>query len=185
MPCQPTFSHSDCSTGKKAVCKLRKFSVTITSANADLNVDLHGPRVNAWCGQECQEYYFGVEREDVLQQKHLQGVIALMTTCALVVTRRLRDATGFNAPDTEGHTVISRELKGTGLHTFNGMCGYCSKDAGLLHFQSFSKGVTRADFDGGRELYVQYGSPEEMKNRVILISTNGFHRAAVYQKFKA
>ena len=38
----------------------------------------------------------------VLSQIHLQGVVVLTTTCAQVVTRRLRESVGFFEPDAAG-----------------------------------------------------------------------------------
>lgn len=133
---------------------------------------------------KCLRFYFGVERGGVLSQLHLQGAISLHVTSAGVVTRQLREAIGFNGQDGGGHTIMCRELKGTNLHTFVGMVGYCSKDVGLAHFTHFFAGVTQQDIDAGHELYIQFGSSEEMKNRVILNSSNILTRAAVFNKYK-
>lgn len=80
---------------------------------------------------------------------------------------------------------MCRELRGRGLHTFQGMVGYCSKDIGLIHWDTISKNVSQEDISTGSELYVHYGSPEDMKKRVVLNANNIFSRAATFQKYRS
>lgn len=170
---------------KQPVLNLRDLSITFTCDSSDVDVDKYLPLIKAYCDTRCVKYFFGVERGGVLQQKHFQGVVRVMVTAAQVFTKRFRTALYSNEADNVGHTILSRELKGTGLHTFQGMVGYCCDDSGLLHWNSISKDVTEEDTEAGKELYMHYGSSEEMKNCVILNSHNIFHRAAVFQKYRS
>ena len=50
--------------------------------------------------------------------------------------------------------VKTKEVKSaTGLHTWAGMLGYCTKDSGMPHYQSFRKNVSDDEVEVGAEQY--------------------------------
>lgn len=155
----------------------------ITASNQDLDIDKDEAPLEAWLKANCQKYYFAVERGGVLSQLHWQGVVRLVISCSQVLTKRLKEDVGFNSPDVVDHKVMSRELTGKGLHTWEGLIGYCSKDLGLMPCKVLQEGISDDDLKVGRELPVHYGASEEMKNRVVLTSHNIFTRAAMFHKF--
>lgn len=52
------------------------------------------------------------------------------------------DSRCYSHSCTTGLSILSRALKGKGVHTWIGMLGYCQKDKMMPHYQSFVKNVT-------------------------------------------
>jgi hypothetical protein len=114
---------------------------------------------------------------------HIQAAIRIYAKTASVATTRIKQALGWNAgadpPPPPGRVVMSRALRGQGLHTWHGMIGYCMKDHGQAHFVSFFKGVSQDDIDRGQHEYAKYGAGP-LKNRAVLTAQNLFHRTLIY-----
>ena len=78
--------------------------------------------------------------------------------------------------------VCTVDTTGHNLHTFLGMVGYCSKDAGKEHFRCIVKGVTKQDRLRGAALYLRMGASQIMKSKTELTPTNFIERALVFKQ---
>lgn len=75
------------------------------------------------------------------------------------------------------------ELKNTGIHTFIGMVGYCSKDRNEAWFTCVHKEVSEADVEQGAEEHILYGKANSSK-QLGLNHNNIMDRACLYGKYR-
>ena len=142
------------------------------------------PNKHAWLLRA----YFATEKGGTLQHLHLQGVVEAMVIGTDALRRHLKSALGWDdrrlPAELKGKTHICiRTLRNTGLHTWHGMLGYCSKDAEEVHFQQFMVGVSEEDLALGKEQYALHGNKDK-NNTVQLTPYTLIERAAQWAKVK-
>lgn len=159
-----------------------EFSLTISKRRTDVDAG-EIAKVQEWldAAVHCQDYVMGIERGGTLNHLHMQCLVRALTSSSKHFSREVRVMLGWHegALKTDG-SISAKSLSGKDMHTWVGMIGYCTKDAGRPDYQVFSKGVSTADFIMGRDRYAQFASVN--KNEVLLTPHNILERAHMYYK---
>ena len=107
---------------------------------------------------------------------HLQCVVVCGQLSTSNLSKHIRKQCGRPSRSGRMH-VCSRELRNTGIHTVEGMLGYCSKDEGLPHFQYMLQQSHRGP-EASRGCKVQAGrSSPEQKQEVHSVTRRVTHRS--------
>lgn len=131
----------------------------------------------------CQHACVSTERGDSEYHLHIQGVIRLRGTTAQSVKSNLvryvaARVDGFVAAE---HSVRCIQAKNQGMHTWEGLLGYCIKNEGRPGYSNWLKDVSPAELEKGRVEYLQHGAA--LKNRIALSPSNLLSRAFMFHTY--
>lgn len=158
----------------------RDLSVTMTRNGRD--VDVRGlDLLKEWTesNPSVLNSVISTERGANEDNLHFQAVFRTIGIAPKALNYRLRVVLGWE----EGYKIQVKTLKNTGLHCFDGMVGYTTKDYGLPHFKCCMKNITDDMVARGRRLYTQFGA-SSMKGRQELTPANIMLRAMTFYMFK-
>jgi hypothetical protein len=161
-----------------------QFSVTLVRLRGDVT-DGEVDRVRGWFIIHGTRWYLGVEHGSVEFRRHMQCVLETEEfASAISVNRALKHVLGWDG--IRNCRVCIKTLKQTGLHTFLGMVGYCSKDQYDNNpekpFVSFHSGLSNEEFKRARDQYLHWGKPN--KNRSELTPANLMDKATLFATVK-
>lgn len=128
--------------------------VTIISGGGDIDPSIL-TRLSDFINDMCIAGLFSLERGDTAYNLQAQGVVRIQACSAQTVTARLKKHLAeFVDPYLQ---VRTQTLAGTGIHTFTGMLGYCTKDRTKSWYQTVSQNVTDDEIAQGQVIHSQHG----------------------------
>ena len=157
----------------------KKFSVTIVDLDADISQDKHD-LFKRYVRQHTFKGMVARERGGKEGRLHLQCVVVCAQLSASNLSKHIRKQCGWPSRAGRMH-VCSRELRNTGIHTVEGMLGYCSKDEGLPHFQYMLHNLSEAQRQAGVARYRLVG-PNPNRQKKSITKNNFFQLLALFHQ---
>ncbi len=147
------------------------------------------PHMDRFLQDRCVSGTVSVERGHSQSNRHLQCIFKVLKSVFKTsrafgdsIRRWLQDRKGRNIKQGNELVRISGVNEDEGLHTYVGMRGYVTKDFGEPWFQCALKGVTQAEIDQGREIYVRHGAAH--KNEMLLRPEDMMPRVKMWWRYK-
>ena len=172
---------------RKTPGKWCEYSITVSRASGDITPE-EWEVVRKYFFDMFTHFFMAMERGDFEDQQHIQAVVQdgnRTFSGGQGVGAGLKRALGWGrgAGATAGGQVCIKCLTNSGLHTWHGMLGYCTKYEPIAkerdgELMSSRKGVTDDDIAQGKQLYLEWGRPN--KRTIELTPKNLMGRMEVY-----
>lgn len=157
--------------------------MTVTAGSQDL-ADGVLERLEEFLKEKCTAGMFSHERGGVCAHLHAQGIVRARCKGAKSMNAMLTQWLGWNeTKPSPGARIQCKALMNTGIHTWHGMLGYCSKDAGENHFRSVMHNVSEDDLAIGGDEYLKHGAGP-LKQRIGLDPNKIFDKALSFANMR-
>ncbi|MCO5571067.1 hypothetical protein L7F22_024798 [Adiantum nelumboides] len=144
--------------------RLMEVSVTVSLGGADIDVGLLLSIADFLTNETCASICV-VERGGMAFNLQFQMVVRIWSTSLVAVNKKVKEYLGWDKCKPPGSIVLCHALKQHGMHTFQGMVGYCLKDRDQPHFQNVVHNISTDDINQGIELHSLYGA-DALKNKL-------------------
>ena len=164
------------STPKKArknsaIPRRFEFSVTIVLKGEDIDAERVEPLLDDFIKKNTERAIVCFERGSVEEHLHVQACIE----------RALGYEKGSRPVNL---SICLRQLTGKGLHTVQGLVGYCRKAKDAVDFREITHKITDQDKAAGDLLFILHGKTETSKTKVALTGRNIISKMLVFLKYK-
>lgn len=162
----------------------RDVSITISLKKRNIQGDKVLERMENFFKFRCIQGIGSTEKGYNEDNLHFQGVARLVASSTRAVAEEIKKALGWTKNHTPaGMNVMCRGLTGIGLHTMDGMIGYCTKDEGAPHFRLISHNVSQEQIEVGKMEYIKHGKGD-LKGKVLLDMRNLYQKAHIFYERK-
>ncbi|MCO5580051.1 hypothetical protein L7F22_033917 [Adiantum nelumboides] len=148
--------------------RLYEVNVTASVGGDDINKGLI-MQMQQFLEKECVAGMCSLERGGIAFHLHLQMVARIMATSVIAISKKVNIYLGWDKNCPQGGNVLCRALQQKGMHTFEGMLGYCLKDAGKEHFENVGHNITPDMINTGVELYTFINIGKQREKDIINI----------------
>lgn len=138
-----------------------ELSLTVTVPGGDVEItDTYNAfkEFEQWVQHNTLAGYAGLERGPGVGHLHIQAVVRITHKDGRSVSASVRRAMRLSTRPVR-YSVMTKLLDGTGIHTFAGMIGYCSKDYGKPHYDHICFQCTDEELECAKLEYAVYGAP--------------------------
>jgi len=180
------------STGKTQ--KIRKnagiprrfeFSVTIVLKGEDIDAERVEPLLDDFIKTHTERAIVCFERGSVEEHLHVQACMVVITTTPQQFKLQIERALGYEKGSRPVNlSICLRQLTGKGLHTVQGLVGYCRKAKDAVDFREITHKITDQDKTAGDLLFILHGRTESSKTKVALTGRNIISKMLVFLKYK-
>jgi hypothetical protein len=162
----------------------RDVSITVSLKKRNIQGDKILERMENFFKFRCIQGIGSTEKGYNEDNLHFQGVARLVAKSTRAVAEEVKKALGWTKDHTPaGMNVMCRGLTGIGLHTIDGMIGYCTKDEGAPHFRLISHNVSQEQIETGKMEYIKHGKGD-LKGKVLLDMRNLYQKAHIFYERK-
>ncbi len=168
-----------------AIPRRFEFSVTIVLKGEDIDAERVEPLLDDFIKQHTERAIVCFERGDVEQHLHVQACMVVITTTPQQFKLQIERALGYEKGSRPVNlSICLRQLTGKGLHTVQGLVGYCRKAKDAVDFREITHHITDQDKAAGDLLFILHGKAETSKTKVSLTGRNIISKMLVFLKYK-
>ena len=162
-----------------------EFSVTIVLKGEDIDVDRVEPLLDDFIKKHTERAIVCFERGDVEKHLHVQACMVVITTTPQQFKLQIERALGYEKGSRPVNlSICLRQCTGKGLHTVQGLVGYCRKAKDAVDFREITHKITDQDKAAGDLLFILHGRTETSKTKVALTGRNIISKMLVFLKYK-
>jgi hypothetical protein len=178
------------STPKKArknsaIPRRFEFSVTIVLKGEDIDAERVEPLLDDFIKKNTERAIVCFERGSVEEHLHVQACMVVITTTPQQFKLQIERALGYEKGSRPVNlSICLRQLTGKGLHTVQGLVGYCRKAKDAVDFREITHKITDQDKAAGDLLFILHGKTETSKTKVALTGRNIISKMLVFLKYK-
>lgn len=168
-----------------AIPRRFEFSVTIVLKGEDIDAERVEPLLDDFIKQHTERAIVCFERGDVEKHLHVQACMVVITTTPQQFKLQIERALGYEKGSRPVNlSICLRQLTGKGLHTVQGLVGYCRKAKDAVDFREITHNITDQDKAAGDLLFILHGKTETSKTKVSLTGRNIISKMLVFLKYK-
>jgi hypothetical protein len=162
-----------------------EFSVTIVLKGEDIDAERVDPLLDDFIKTHTERSIVCFERDSVEEHLHVQACMVVITTTPQQFKLQIERDLGYEKGSRPVNlSICLRHLTGKGLHTVQGLVGYCRKAKDAVDFREITHKITDQDKTAGDLLFILHGRTESSKTKVALTGRNIISKMLVFLKYK-
>jgi hypothetical protein len=162
-----------------------QFSVTIVMKGEDIDADVVEPKLEEFVKSNTERAIICFERGDLENHLHVQALMVAVATTPAQFKLSVEKALGYEKGKRPVNlSICLRQLTGKGIHTVEGIVGYCRKAKDSVDFREVCHNITDKDKAKGDLLFILHGKSDSSKAKVALTSRNIISKMQVFLKYK-
>jgi hypothetical protein len=156
-----------------AIPRRFEFSVTIVLKGENIDAERVEPLLDDFNKNHTERAIVCFERGDVEKHLHVQACMVVIITTPQQFKLQIERALGYEKGSRPANlSICHRQVTGKGLHTVQGLVGYCLKAKDAVDFREITHKVTDQDKVAGDLLFILRGRTDTIKTKVALTGGN-------------
>ena len=151
----------------------------------DIDADFVEPKLEEFVKNNTERAIICFERGDLENHLHVQALMVAVATTPAQFKLSVEKALGYEKGKRPVNlSICLRQLTGKGIHTVEGIVGYCRKAKDSVDFREVCHNITDKDKAKGDLLFILHGKSDSSKAKVALTSHNIISKMQVFLKYK-